>query len=46
MTVDEVDVAADGLFEQFQHAVLRVLPRHRRHGILEVLRQFEDHDFT
>jgi len=30
--------------QQFEHAVLRVFPRHRRHGVMEVLCKGEDHE--
>lgn len=46
MAVGEVDIAADGFFEQFQHAMLCVLVRRRRHGVIEVLCEVEDHDST
>ena len=43
MAMDEVDVAADGFFEQFKHAMLRMILRHPRHGVMEILSEFEDH---
>jgi len=43
VTVDEVDVAADSFFEKLQYVVLRMLPRHGRHGVMEVMCKIEDH---
>jgi len=41
--VDEVDVTADGLFEQREHSPARILRRHGLKDIGEVFDKFEDH---
>lgn len=41
MAGDELDVAADDFFEQFQHAVLRILAQHHCYSVMEVLCQFQ-----
>jgi hypothetical protein len=44
MLFDEMDVAADGFFEQLEHAMPQVFARHRHHGIMGVLCEVEDHE--
>jgi len=36
----------DGFFEQFEYAMLRMLPRHRCDRLIKVLCQFKDHAFA
>jgi len=42
MAGDEVNVAADGFFEQFEDAMLGMLLRRRRQRIAGILSQLED----